>query len=166
MYAYISFLLTSKMEEVFNCVDVLQAEPLEAGLERAEAAPPPPAAKQLLEEPEEGERAARDEAEDGQEGEGVDHGRAALVVVGRDGQAAVAVRTRRLRVPRRHGGRGRRLAAAATQGSELRGRAASLAAEPLVRVPRHWHWPNMEDALRGSGRRRHQAMVAVSRRVN
>ena len=67
MYAYISFLLTSKMEEVLNCVDVLQAEPLEAGLERAEAAPPPPAAKQLLEEPEEGERAARDEAEDGQD---------------------------------------------------------------------------------------------------
>ena len=84
---YFSF-LTSKMEEVFNCVDVLQAQPLDAGLERAEAAPPSSAAKELLEEPKEGERAARDEAEDGQQGEGVDHGRAALVVVGRDGVAA------------------------------------------------------------------------------
>ena len=53
------------MKEVFNGVDILQAKPLEARLKRAEAAPPSPAAKKLLEEPKEGQRAACDEAKDG-----------------------------------------------------------------------------------------------------
>ena len=79
------------MEEVFNGVDVLQAEPLEASFKRAEAAPSPPAAKQVLEEPKKRGRTSRNEAEKGQEGEWVDHGRAALVVVGRDGDLAVAM---------------------------------------------------------------------------
>ena len=73
------------MEEVFNGVDILMSERLEASLKRAEAAPPSPAAKQLLEEPKEGQRATSDEAEKGQEGEGVDHGWAALIIVGCDG---------------------------------------------------------------------------------
>ena len=75
--------LTSRVEDVFDGVDIIQAKRLEASLEWAKASPLPPA-KQLPEEPREGRSSPRDEAKYGKEGEGVNHGWAALVIIGCD----------------------------------------------------------------------------------
>ena len=86
-----SCLLTSKMKEVFNGVDILQAKPLEARFKWAKAPLLSPSAKDVLKEPCQGQRAAGNDAERGQEAGKVYHFGAALVIVGRDGiTAAVA----------------------------------------------------------------------------
>ena len=128
--------LTSRVEEEFDGVNILNTERLEPGLKRVEAPPPPPTAKQVLEEPAQRQRATGNEAQRRQEAGNVNHFRAALVVVGRDGIAApAAMATRRGFFTVGDRGRQGSLTAAAAHEAKLRGHGrqdALTPAKPLV----------------------------------
>ena len=101
-------ILTSHVEEVLDCVDVLNTENLKPGLQRTQAPlPPTTATKNVLEESSQGQGSAGHDAQRGQEAGDVNHFGAALVIVGRDGVAAAVAAGRRL-VTVGDGGRRRR----------------------------------------------------------